>query len=366
MRQIRVLHVISHFELGGAEQVAANIARSRAESVESHVVEMMRGKSEFSCRFINNMRQAAIVCHRSWMPDVRWHFVFERLAALVFPIRFLFIFLRWRPDVVHCHTEAPDMGVVLAMRSFPWIAKRCKVVRTIHNNCLWTGQARIGNACERFFISHKSNVAISESVRRSYLERFGVDVPIIYNGVDEVRQQRYERLVEGKINVVFAGRFEKQKGIDTLIGVVSALADDSRYHFHIFGDGSLGEMLRQEIGAQANVSINPPLFGLSSYLASFDYMFMPSEFEGLSIVAIEASVASLPNIINSCRGLEETLPSDWPLKVSNNDKSSYLQLFRDFIPTCRRNDLATKSQTFARQHFSIEKMQKAYEKIYIE
>ena len=91
-----------------------------------------------------------------------------------------------RPDVVHCHTEAPDMGVVLAMRSFPWIAKRCKVVRTIHNNCLWTGQARIGNACERFFISHKSNVAISESVRRSYLERFGVDVPIIYNGVDEV------------------------------------------------------------------------------------------------------------------------------------------------------------------------------------
>ena len=47
MRQIRVLHVISHFELGGAEQVAANIARSRAEGVESHVVEMMRGKSEF-------------------------------------------------------------------------------------------------------------------------------------------------------------------------------------------------------------------------------------------------------------------------------------------------------------------------------
>ena len=125
-------------------------------------------------------------------------------------------------------------------------------------------------------------------------------------------------------------------------------------------------MLRQEIGAQVNVSINPPLFGLSSYLASFDYMFMPSEFEGLSIVAIEASMASLPNIINSCRGLEETLPSDWPLKVSNNDKSSYLQLFRDFIPTCRRNDLATKSQTFARQHFSIEKMQKAYENIYIE
>ena len=366
MRKKRVFHIISHFELGGAEQVAANIAMSPAEGIESHIVEMMRGKSEFSSSFIRKMRHKAIVCHRSWMPDVRWHFVFERLAALVFPIRFLFIFLRWRPDVVHCHTETPDMGVVLAMKLFPWIASRCKVVRTIHNNCLWTGQTRIGNACERFFINHKSNVAISESVRRSYLERYGVDAPVIYNGVDETHQQRYERLVKGKINVVFAGRFEKQKGIDTLVGVVSALADDDRYHFHIFGEGSLGEMLRQEIGAQANVSINPPLFGLSSYLASFDYMFMPSEFEGLSIVAIEASMASLPNVINTCPGLDETLPPDWPLKVSNNDKSSYLRLFRGFIPICRREELGNKAQDFARSHFSVEKMQQGYEKIYID
>ena len=92
---------------------------------------------------------------------------------------------------------------------------------------------------------------------------------------------------------------------------------------------------------------------------------MPSEFEGLSIVAIEASMSCLPNIINSCPGLEETLPYDWPLKVTGNDKAAYLNLFREFIPNCRREELGNMARDFARSNFSIEKMQQGYEKRYI-
>ena len=361
---MRVFHFISHFDMGGAEKVAASIAKSGSKDVEYHLVETMRGRSAYTQRFIAEMNAAGVICHRAWMPDVRWHFVFERINALQFPLRFLYIWLRWHPDVVHTHTEGPDMCIVAAMKAFPFIACRCKVIRTIHNNVLWTGQPKIGNICERFFISHKSNIAISQSVRLSYMKRFDEDTPIIYNGVGKAESMPYPHLVKGKANVIFAGRFEMQKGISTLVEVLRAMRDDERYHFHIFGDGSLAELIHSRLDGQKNVSVNPPLFSLSSYLSSFDYMFMPSEFEGLSIVAIEASMSALPNIINDCPGLGETLPEDWPLKVENNNVDAYLNIFNVTLPSISREVLGAKAMAYAEDNFSLVSMQRNYEKVY--
>ena len=361
---MRVFHIIAHFDLGGAERVAASIAKSNNADMEYHIVELMRGKSHFTNDFIKELTDAGIQCHRAWMPDIRFHFLFERVAALFFPLRFLYIWLKWHPDVVHTHTESPDMALVFAMKLFPFIARRCKVVRTIHNNVLWTGQSFIGNICERFFISHKSNIAISQSVRHSYLNRFGTDTPIIYNGVGKTEAKTYPHIVEGKTNVIFAGRFERQKGISTLVEVLQGMKDDERYHFHIFGDGSLSELIYSRLAGQKNVSINPPLFGLSSYLSSFDYMFMPSEFEGLSIVAIEASMAGLPNIINNCPGLGETLPEDWPLKVEDNNVEHYIHIFNVLLPSMSRESLGSKAMSYATYNFSLATMQRNYEKSY--
>ena len=361
---MKVFHIISHFDLGGAERVAASIAKSNTDDMEYHIVETMRGKSQFTNNFINELTDAGVQCHRAWMPDIRFHFLFERIAALLFPLRMLFIWLRWHPDVIHTHTEVPDMCIVASVKLFPFIARSCRIVRTIHNNVLWTGQIFIGNFCERFFISHRCNIAISQSVRASYQQRFGEDTPIIYNGVGKPDSNCYPHLVEGKINVIFAGRFEMQKGISTLVEVLRAMRDDERYHFHIFGDGSLSELIHSRLGEQKNVSINPPLFSLSSYLSSFDYMFMPSEFEGLSIVAIEASMSALPNIINDCPGLGETLPEDWPLKVENNNVDAYLNIFNVILPSMSREVLGAKAMAYAEDNFSLVSMQRNYEKVY--
>ncbi|GFI33593.1 hypothetical protein IMSAGC014_00076 [Bacteroidaceae bacterium] len=38
---VRVFHIISHFDLGGAEQVAANIAKSSTGGVEYHMIDII-------------------------------------------------------------------------------------------------------------------------------------------------------------------------------------------------------------------------------------------------------------------------------------------------------------------------------------
>ena len=360
----RVFHLISHFDLGGAERVAANIAKSESKDFEYHIVEILRGSSDLTDGFLAELRSAGVHCHRSWMPGFHYHFMAERIAAVLFPLRFLYIWLRYRPDVIHAHTETPDMCLWAFFRVFPWLQKRCRIVRTIHNTCLWTGLKRFGMKVERFYQRNNANIAISQSVFDCYTREYGSVPPIIYNGVPEVRQERCPFLVDGKTNILFAGRYDEQKGISHLIYIIRQLQDMPEYHFHVVGGGKLQNLVDVQLGTLPNVSLHNPVFGISRYLASFDYMLMPSEFEGLPLMSVEASFAGLPVVCSDCKGLNETVPAGWQLTAHGNSHEEYMHIFRNVIPHTDRAALAQTARRFVREHFSVEKMQAGYEQVY--
>ena len=409
---MRTFHLITHFSLGGAERVAANIAESQTHGMEYHVVEIMRGRTAYTPKFIAELEQAGVRCHRSWMPDVNFHFLFERIAALLFPLRMLYIMLRWHPDVIHTHTETPDLALYVFSRVFPRMLRRVKIVRTIHNTRLWTGLPRTAQWVEAFFKSNNANIAISDSVRDSYADRFGEVPPIINNGVAEVEQKDYFntstpqgvhlsqvyqqhlntstfntqhstnlntstpplgfcRLPEQEhLNILFAGRLEPQKGVVVLCEVLKMLAGDARYHFTIAGDGSQRTLVEQTLadiassGKPLNAQLVPPIFGLAGYMQSFDYLFMPSEFEGLSMLSMEASLNRLPVIANACPGLADTLPADWALLAHNNSIDDYRRIFNELLPTADHDALTQRAYAFAKDRFSVRTMQERYEARY--
>ena len=409
---MRIFHLITHFSLGGAERVAANIAESQTHGMEYHVVEIMRGRTAYTPKFIGELEKAGVRCHRSWMPDVSFHFLFERIAALLFPLRMLYIMLRWRPDVIHTHTETPDLALYVFSRVFPRMLRRVKIVRTIHNTRLWTGLPRTAQWVEAFFKSRNANIAISDSVRDSYADRFGEVPPIINNGVAEVEQKDYFNATDlntstsqhlnisnlntstpqhlnasnlntstsqhsanlntstsQHLNILFAGRLEPQKGVVVLCKVLKMLAGDARFFFTIAGDGSQRTLVEQtlaEIAAEGkplNAELVPPIFGLAGYMQSFDYLFMPSEFEGLSMLSMEASLNRLPVIANACPGLADTLPADWSLLAHGNNIDDYRRIF-NLLPTANRDALTQQAYAFAKERFSVRTMQERYEAWY--
>ena len=385
---MRTFHLITHFSLGGAERVAANIAESQTHGMEYHVVEIMRGHTAYTPKFIGELEKAGVRCHRSWMPDVSFHFLFERIAALLFPLRMLYIMLRWRPDVIHTHTETPDLALYVFSRVFPRMLRRMKIVRTIHNTRLWTGLPRTAQWVEAFFKSCNANIAISDSVRDSYAERFGEVPPIINNGVAEVEQKNYfnasnlntstpqhlnttnlNTSTPQHLNILFAGRLEPQKGVVVLCNVLKMLAGDARFFFTIAGDGSQRTLVEQtlaEIAAEGkplNAELVSPIFGLAGYMQSFDYLFMPSEFEGLSMLSMEASLNRLPVIANACPGLADTLPADWSLLAHGNNIDDYRRIF-NLLPTADRDALTQQAYAFAKERFSVRTMQERYEAWY--
>ena len=372
---MRIFHLITHFSLGGAERVAANIAESQTPGMEYHVVEIMRGRTAYTPKFIGELEKAGVRCHRSWMPDVSFHFLFERIAALLFPLRMLYIMLRWRPDVIHTHTETPDLALYVFSRVFPRMLRRVKIVRTIHNTRLWTGLPRTAQWVEAFFKSLGANIAISDSVRDSYADRFGEVAPIINNGVAEVEQKDYFNATNLNIstsqhlNILFAGRLEPQKGVVVLCKVLKMLAGDARFFFTIAGDGSQRTLVEQTLaeiateGKSLNAELVPPIFGLAGYMQSFDYLFMPSEFEGLSMLSMEASLNRLPVIANACPGLADTLPANWSLLAHGNNLDDYRRIF-NMLPTADRDALTQQAYAFAKERFSVRTMQDRYEAWY--
>lgn len=171
------------------------------------------------------------------------------------------------------------------------------------------------------------------------------------------------------LNILFAGRLEPQKGVVVLCKVLKMLAGDARFFFTIAGDGSQRTLVEQTLaeiaaeGKSVNAELVPPIFGLAGYMQSFDYLFMPSEFEGLSMLSMEASLNRLPVIANACPGLADTLPADWSLLAHGNNLDDYRRIF-NLLPTVDRDALTQQAYAFAKERFSVRTMQERYEAWY--
>ena len=171
------------------------------------------------------------------------------------------------------------------------------------------------------------------------------------------------------LNILFAGRLEPQKGVVVLCKVLKMLAGDARFFFTIAGDGSQRTLVEQTLaeiaaeGKSVNAKLVPPIFGLAGYMQSFDYLFMPSEFEGLSMLSMEASLNRLPVIANACPGLADTLPADWSLLAHGNNIDDYLRIF-NLLPTADHTALTQQAYAFAKERFSVRTMQERYEAWY--
>lgn len=353
---MKVVQIVTHFDMGGAERIAINIAKSKS-GIEYHMIEVARGNSQFSIEFIKEMQESGIIYHRS--PVLR-----NKLGLIIFPFRLVKLIVKIHPDVIHTHTENPDLGLYLTYKLFPWMFKNIKIVRTLHNTVLWQGWGRIGRLVESFIQKKKANVTNSKMVAKTYQQKYGEDLnmKLIYNGFSKVDQVKYNNLIVGKLNILFAGRFHSQKGIPVLIDTIKRV-NSNAFHFHIAGKGELENELREGLSGVKNVSITGPIFGLSKYLSSFDYVFIPSVHEGLNSLSIESAFSKTPVIINNCDGLNETVPVDYPLKVSDNSVVGYVELFKK-LENADVSVYSNMAYMYAEKMFSLQSMQSEYEKLY--
>lgn len=75
-----VFQIITHLEMGGAERIAFNIAKSKSKEFEYHIVEVARGNSAYTKEMIKELESCNIQYHRSNISS-------NKKAIILFPFR---------------------------------------------------------------------------------------------------------------------------------------------------------------------------------------------------------------------------------------------------------------------------------------
>jgi len=141
-------------------------------------------------------------------------------------------------------------------------------------------------------------LANSESLR-TYLINEGIDsrtLAVIPNAVDLQRFARPREVEPGKLTVLFIGRLTRQKGVDVLLRAARELSGRIDARFVVVGDGPDRMQLQHlatEFGLR-NVEFTGPSQRVPELLAEADVLVLPSRWEGMPNVVLEALAARCP------------------------------------------------------------------------
>lgn len=146
--------------------------------------------------------------------------------------------------------------------------------------------------------------------KKELIARFQVNpdrIEWLHNPIDEADLRATARPMKREpgrgLRFVAAGRLERQKGFDRLIGLMPQFSPDT--NLRIFGEGPEREALQQEserLGLSERVQFLGFERPLSPWLAGADACLVPSRWEGIPNVALEALCCGTPVIVTSQAG----------------------------------------------------------------
>lgn len=158
-------------------------------------------------------------------------------------------------------------------------------------------------------------------------------VVIALNGL---HQHEFEPVVprEDATDFLYVGEFREAKGIDTLVEALFLLAADGIYPtITMVGSGPSETRIRQMI-AERGLEGSFRWQGVTPASEAFRLgriMVVPSRFESLPYIVLEAVAGQLPLISTHVGGIPEVLPRDYPLLIPPNDPARLAGAMRDAV-----------------------------------
>ena len=150
-------------------------------------------------------------------------------------------------------------------------------------------------ACSRYAAENLFGKRAGEA----YILPNAIEGSRFYSEEEQYAEYRRELGLEGKV-VLFVGRFEYQKDIPLLVRAFATASKKQEMTLVLVGDGKERHTIIEEIsscGIAGKVKIIPPCDPAPWYKAA-DIFCLPSRYEGLGMVAIEAQAAGLKCLLS--------------------------------------------------------------------
>ena len=301
-------------------------------------------------------------------------FLFARIVGLVRELQ-----RSQRVDLVHAHAPLPCGHAAMLLSSelgIPYVV-------SVHGlDAFSTEQVRgkAGEWCrrisQRVYRSSRRVICISERVREQVLEGTGSTcrTSVVYNGVDPEFFWPSKEVSSNGAVVLSVGNLIPIKGHEVLIRAVASLAAEfSAVSLEIIGDGaerSRLEALTQQLGIVERVRF----LGRQSRAQVADAMrrcavfALPSRYEGLGCVYLEAMSAGKPVIGCRGQGIAEVIQqaSNGFLVGADNERELALVLGMLLRDETRSLNLGAAARDTILERFTLEHQAESLSRIYRE
>ncbi|WP_415787794.1 glycosyltransferase [Deinococcus saxicola] len=372
----RILQVITHLDMGGAENVAISLAEAlRPEFNFSFFAVGGVADNPVGQEMARRLERLRVPVHSGTVLG------FKRGGLAQAGVRLNRLIWKTRPEIVHLHTEIPE--TTFAVASLLGLPAGTRIVRTVHNSEIWPAWRRVGRLVEPR-LRRATVVGVSEACLDGLWEfqvaqhlplTPGDQTRVVYNGVSTppgAASGRPSRPADRPIRVLFAGRLEPQKGVDLLPDLLTAASalTTRPVEVTILGHGSLEEMLKQWTRTQTlpwTITLAEPVANLAAHLGDHDLMLVPSRFEGLCLVAVEALMAGMPVVATRARGLNEIFPPGYPLLCSSGDVPALARTLAKAVGAYEHYaEVVAAQQPGIVERFNLDGMAQGYRRCYLD
>lgn len=272
------------------------------------------------------------------------------------------------PDIIHVHSTWAGLFVRL-----PYLFRKRKA-KIIYQSHGWAFLMDTSNykkniyvLVERILSMPTDKIINISNYEQNQAIKYGLNknkMIMIYNGVEDKVNKSNLKLNwdNNKINLLFVGRLDRQKGLDLFLDVYNKMKLEN-LHLYVIGASILDNNLPQStkyityLGWVDNKDID-------AYYQACDAVIMPSRWEGFGLVAIEAMKNSKAVIVSNRGALAELIEDDFTgyifnIENKNSLKNILLKLDKEKINILGINGRNIYLQKFIDKIF-VNKMYKLY------
>jgi len=293
---MKIFQIVTLSGLGGAQSVVVNLSNALCKE---HEVIVIAGEGDGNIFNLLDCRIKRI--HISFL---------KKNISPIFDIMTLFYFfilyIKYKPDIIHLHSSKTG---ILGRLVFP---KR-KIIYTVHGfDSIRLAHSKYLNLEKHFQQYCKSIIAVSRYDESNlHLENISNNVKCIHNGiVPPVSINKYKK------TVLCIARNSKQKRFNDFVSTAKIL---HQYAFFWIGNKDYIPDLPENVFCLGNIQSA----GKFNQLA--DIFMLPSNYEGLPIVIIEAMSYGKPVVASNVGGINEIIINGENGYVVDNDPKQFAE-----------------------------------------
>lgn len=365
MGKIGIQIIAGQLGLGGAERQIYYLARGLdRQRFEVRVFNLSDGGGYYWARRIAEMDIAVV--------EISSQNRLKRLWDITQMIR------EWRPHIIHAFPYHVNGYAVLAgsLNSIPAVGS----IRNLPNERHLNRVPRIWRQLCLFGVTKL--VCNSCSAQEMLSEKFPtLDAPVVIrNGVSVPPEKEIVRLrtaaleevglADDRLTVGYVGRLSYQKNVPILLESISKLLLDlTTLELIIVGDGPLrGELERQvsRLGLRDTVRFIGARPLAEEVMPAFDVLCLPSHFEGMPNVLMEAGAAGIPVVASEVGDVPKIVEHERTGLLFDPGDVTQMTTYLKTLLTNKelRNQMGKAARKRMHLEFSIRKMVEAYEQLY--